>query len=157
MNDLRHPATGNYPHPQQLQNQQHQQRDTLRRGRSLLAREEGDVSESGLNIFRRAQTLRRKKSAAAAAAAPPPPPPKKNRGCWKGPGPGGPWMTFCLIITFWMPNFLLSACGALWQHLERQFHHSCLPTFPPRVIRYQHSGAAASMAGEDWPRLSHPG
>ncbi|TFK24293.1 chitin synthase [Coprinopsis marcescibilis] len=105
-------TTGNYPHHHQ--NAQSQQ-DTLRRGRSLLAREEGDVSESGLNIFRRAQTLRRKRAAAAAAAAAPTPPadaPKKQqRGCWKGPGPGGPWMTYCIIITFWMPGFLLNACG----------------------------------------------
>ncbi|RXW24535.1 hypothetical protein EST38_g1315 [Candolleomyces aberdarensis] len=99
-------TTGNYPHAQQ--------RDTLRRGRSLLAREEGDVNESGLALFRRAQTLRRKKSAAAAAAAAQPPQahaPKKKRCCWNGPGPGGPWMTYCLIITFWMPNFVLRACG----------------------------------------------
>ncbi|KAF6754184.1 chitin synthase [Ephemerocybe angulata] len=105
-------TTGNYPHPQQQQ----QQRDSLRRGRSLLAREEGDVHESGLNIFRRAQTLRRKKSAAAAAAAAaapsrPPEAAKKSRGCWKGPGPGGPWMTFCVIVTFWMPGFVLKSCG----------------------------------------------
>ncbi|KAG2022600.1 chitin synthase [Coprinopsis cinerea AmutBmut pab1-1] len=106
--------TGNYPHHHQTQ--QHSQRDTLRRGRSLLAREEGDVNESGLNIFRRAQTLRRKK---AAAAAPPPDAPKPKRGCWKGPGPGGPWMTYCLIVTFWMPNFLLSVCGIRTPEAQR--------------------------------------
>ncbi|KAH6911179.1 chitin synthase [Coprinopsis sp. MPI-PUGE-AT-0042] len=108
--------TGNYPHgqppphQQQHQQQQQQNRETLRRGRSLLAREEGDVSESGLNIFRRAQTMRRRRVAPAPAPVPTPEV-KKQRGCWKGPGPGGPWMTFCLIITFWMPGFLLRACG----------------------------------------------
>ncbi|PPQ75362.1 hypothetical protein CVT24_013149 [Panaeolus cyanescens] len=90
-------TTGNYPH--------------LRRGRSLLAREE-DVHESGLALFKRGHTLRRKRQPSTTnPPLPPPPEVKKKRGCWNGPGPGGPWMTYCLIVTCWVPNFLLSSCG----------------------------------------------
>ena len=91
-------ATGNYPQ--------------LRRGRSLLAREE-DVHESGLALFKRGATLRRKRTQPTTNPLPPTPdaPAKKKRGCWKGPGPGGPWMIYCLILTCWIPPFLLRSCG----------------------------------------------
>jgi len=87
-------ATGNYP---------------LRRGQSLLAREE-DIHESGLALFKRGHTMRRKRQPSA-TPAPAPPEPKKKRGCWNGPGPSGPWMIYCLIITMLIPSFLLKSCG----------------------------------------------
>ncbi|TFK42082.1 glycosyltransferase family 2 protein [Crucibulum laeve] len=91
-------STGNYPQ--------------LRRGRSLLAREE-DQHESGLALFKRGATLRRKRPSQTNNSPNPNPQPeiKKKRGCWNGPGPGGPWMTYCLIITCWVPSFLLKSCG----------------------------------------------
>ena len=94
----RHLATGNHP---------------LRRGRSLLAREE-DVHESGLALFKRSHTLRRKRQPSTPATpAASPPDVKKKRGCWTGPGPSGPWMIYCLIITILIPSFLLRSCGEL--------------------------------------------
>lgn len=92
-------ATGNYPQ--------------LRRGRSLLAREE-DVHESGLALFKRGATLRRKRPQSTLTPAPNQPPEiKKNRGCYTGPGPSGPWMMYCWIITAWVPPFLMKTCG-MW-------------------------------------------
>ena len=98
-------ATGNHP---------------LRRGQSLLAREE-DVHESGLALFKRGHTLRRKRQPSAPAT------PtsslrdvKKKRGCWTGPGPSGPWMIYCLIITILVPSFLLNSCGEL---SKRSFYY----------------------------------
>ncbi|KAJ3504799.1 hypothetical protein NLJ89_g7748 [Agrocybe chaxingu] len=88
-------STGNYPQ--------------LRRGRSLLARDE-DVHESGLALFKRGHTLRRKRQPSVSAASTPPEV-KKNRGCWNGPGPSGPWMIYCLFLTIWVPSFVLRSCG----------------------------------------------
>lgn len=91
-------ATGNHP---------------LRRGRSLLAREE-DVHESGLALFKRSHTLRRKRQQSVPATPTSGlPDVKKKRGCWTGPGPSGPWMIYCLIVTILVPSFLLNSCGEL--------------------------------------------
>ncbi|KAJ6617712.1 glycosyltransferase family 2 protein [Mycena sp. CBHHK59/15] len=96
-------TTGNYP-----------QRETLRRGRSLLAREE-DVHESGLALFKRGATLRRKRSSAAAPLNPPPPEAstKRSGGCLGdyAPGPKGPWMLYCYVMTFLVPTPMMRACG----------------------------------------------
>ena len=95
---LHHPATGNHP---------------LRRGRSLLGREE-DVHESGLALFKRGHTMRRKRQQSVPATPTSSvPDAKKKRGCWTGPGPSGPWMIYCLIITILVPSFLLNSCGEL--------------------------------------------
>ncbi|KAF7293023.1 Glycosyltransferase family 2 protein [Mycena indigotica] len=93
-------TTGNYP-----------QRQALRRGRSLLAREE-DVHESGLALFKRGATLRRKRSSAAAPLNPATPPPKQ-RSCLGdyAPGPKGPWMLYCYLITACIPTPLMRTCG----------------------------------------------
>nr|GAT52894.1 glycosyltransferase family 2 protein [Mycena chlorophos] len=93
-------TTGNYP-----------QRQALRRGRSLLAREE-DVHESGLALFKRGATLRRKRSSAAAPLNPPTPAPK-DRSCLGdyAPGPKGPWMLYCYLITACVPIPLMRTCG----------------------------------------------
>ncbi|KAM6498841.1 glycosyltransferase family 2 protein [Amanita muscaria] len=83
----------------------------LRRGRSILARDQ-DVQESGLAIFKKSATLRRKRARPSESSLPSVAmAEKENRGCWKGPGPGGPWMMYCYIITIWVPSFVLQACG----------------------------------------------
>ncbi|KAJ7870902.1 glycosyltransferase family 2 protein [Mycena olivaceomarginata] len=95
-------TTGNYP-----------QREALRRGRSLLAREE-DVHESGLSLFTRGATLRRKRSSAAAPLNPTPDAPKRKSGGCLGDyvvGPKGPWMLYCYLITFLVPTPLMRTCG----------------------------------------------
>ncbi|KAG6885142.1 hypothetical protein C0993_005505 [Termitomyces sp. T159_Od127] len=91
-------TTGNYP------------REHLRRGRSLLGREE-DQHESGLALFKRSATLRRKRPSGLTPIPSNTPDVPKKRGCWRGPGPGGPWMTYCLIITFLVPPAFMRACG----------------------------------------------
>ncbi|PFH46394.1 glycosyltransferase family 2 protein [Amanita thiersii Skay4041] len=82
----------------------------LRRGRSLLARDQ-DVHESGLALFKKGTLRRRRLQQQSISSLPSQPPEKKKRGCWNGPGPGGPWMMYCYIVTIWIPPFVLSACG----------------------------------------------
>ncbi|KZT51785.1 glycosyltransferase family 2 protein [Calocera cornea HHB12733] len=97
--------TGNYPHV-----------PGLRRGKSLLAREE-DVQESGLALFKRnATTLRRKRqpqTSRVAAASPIQQEKSTKPGFWDGiaPGPKDGWMIYCWILTCFVPGPLLSACG----------------------------------------------
>ncbi|KAG6819473.1 hypothetical protein H0H93_011514, partial [Arthromyces matolae] len=91
-------STGNYP------------REPLRRGHSLLGREE-DQHESGLALFKRGATLRRKRQSGLTPIPSNVPDVPKKRGCWRGPGPGGPWMTYCFIITIFVPPALMKACG----------------------------------------------
>jgi len=92
-------TTGNYP-----------QREPLTRGRSFLARDE-DVQESGLSIFKRG-TMRRKRPQSAVT-----PTPvgdfKGKRSCLNdiAPGPIGPWMLYCYLLTCYIPAFLLRSCG----------------------------------------------
>ncbi|KAI0082135.1 hypothetical protein K474DRAFT_1703153 [Panus rudis PR-1116 ss-1] len=92
--DLMPSATGNHPQPA-----------NLRRGRSLLGREE-DVHESGLALFKRG-TLRRKKTASSSAE------PKAKKGCLDniGPGPKDAWFIYCYILTCFVPPVLLRTCG----------------------------------------------
>lgn len=89
-------ATGNLP-----------QTDQLRRGRSLLAREE-DVHESGLSQFKRGTTLRRKRSSPQRPASD-----DAACGCLGniGPGPKNAWFIYCYIITIWAPAWLLNLFG----------------------------------------------
>ena len=93
-------ATGNYP--------QNRGGD-LRRGRSLLGREE-DVHESGLSLFKRA-TLRRKRPDPAEAE--PPKPKRLTGGACLGdiPGPVGPWMIYCWLLTAWIPTPAMRVFG----------------------------------------------
>ncbi|KAG8752227.1 Chitin synthase, class 3 [Serendipita sp. 396] len=88
-------STGN--HPSQA---------PLRRGKSLLNRD-NDIAESGLAQFKRATTLRRKKQTAA------PSPPESKSSFWDhiGPGPKDAWMIYCWLLTCCVPPFLLSSCG----------------------------------------------
>ena len=94
-------ATGNIP-------------QGLRRGKSLLGREE-DVHESGLALIKRGATLRRKRPAAVV----PLPPLEKKPGGLLGdtPGPRDCWMYYCYILTCCIPPFLFSLFGA---HASRQ-------------------------------------
>ncbi|KAI0274964.1 glycosyltransferase family 2 protein [Gloeopeniophorella convolvens] len=83
------------------------QRGPLRRGRSLLGREE-DVHESGLALFKRGATLRRKRP----SPAEPEPQLERRRGCLGNiPGPHDGWVTYCYLITACVPPFLLRSCG----------------------------------------------
>ncbi|EPQ60084.1 hypothetical protein GLOTRDRAFT_108791 [Gloeophyllum trabeum ATCC 11539] len=92
-------TTGNAPMPPQL-----------RRGKSLLERDQEDVPESGLALFRRGGTLRRRKSQSGAAAVPGP---KKRSGCFDniGPGPKDSFFIYSYIITCFVPPIFLRACG----------------------------------------------
>ncbi|THH30224.1 hypothetical protein EUX98_g3956 [Antrodiella citrinella] len=92
-------STGNAP-----------QRGALRRGRSVLDREE-DQHESGLALFKRGATLRRRKSQSAVNSDPPPKP--KSRGCLGdiGPGPKDAWFIYCYVLTCFIPPLLLRVCG----------------------------------------------
>lgn len=90
----------------------------LRRGRSLLARDE-DVQETRLNMFSRGATLRRKKhvpavsATASNAAGPGGDAPPVKKGLFKNiaPGPVNAWMIYCWFLTICVPPFLLRACG----------------------------------------------
>ncbi|KAH7915734.1 glycosyltransferase family 2 protein [Hygrophoropsis aurantiaca] len=98
--DVQPSTTGNYP-----------QREKLRRGKSLLAREE-DVHESGLALFKRGATLRRKRPQSTQAPAPVTVPDKS--GSWLdgiGPGPKNAWFIYCYLITCCIPPFLFRICG----------------------------------------------
>lgn len=98
--------TGNVPH------------SGLKRGRSLLARDE-DVQESGLMLFKKsANTLRRRKPNTTGAtpsnqAGPGADIPTSNGGIFKNiaPGPINAWMVYCWLLTCCLPPFLLRQCG----------------------------------------------
>ncbi|KAI0931177.1 hypothetical protein AcW1_001351 [Taiwanofungus camphoratus] len=87
-------STGNVP-----------QRAPLRRGKSLLGREEDTVNESGLALFKRA-TTRRKKTPVPVAT-------EKTRSCLDniGPGPKDPFFIYSYVITFLVPPPLLTLLG----------------------------------------------
>src|SRR6267142_1639136 len=88
-------ATGNAPN-----------RAPLRRGQSLLGREE-DVHESGLALFKRG-TLRKKRQSPTDTdeAA------ERRRHCLGNiPGPHDGWVMYCYLLTICVPPFLLRSCG----------------------------------------------
>ncbi|KAG8904836.1 Chitin synthase, class 3 [Tulasnella sp. 403] len=90
-------STGNVPQPQ-----------ALRRGKSLLAREE-DSQDSPMSLFKRGTTLRRKRDAPSPVESEHP---KQSRGCFKSiPGPHDPWVFYCYAITACFPPMLLSLVG----------------------------------------------
>jgi hypothetical protein len=127
------PATGNYP----------QQRE-LRRGRSLLGREE-DVHESGLALFKRGATLRRKKAQQTSASAVNTPiPDKHSQGCCGNiaPGPKNGWMIYCYLLTCCIPGFVFRSCGA---PLIRACPLICVSCH----FRYSKPRTAASLAREN--------
>lgn len=81
----------------------------LRRGKSILAREEGEGTETGLSMFKRGATLRkstRKSSTAHAGGAA-----EKHRAAAAKKQPLGPWMIFCLTLTLCCPSPVLKCFG----------------------------------------------
>ncbi|KAJ7773361.1 glycosyltransferase family 2 protein [Mycena metata] len=89
--------------------------NNLRRGKSILGREpdlELDTRESGLAIFKRAATLRRKRRDLEAVPLNPTAP-LKRPGCLGDyvPGPKGPWMLYCYLLTCFIPVSAMKACG----------------------------------------------
>ncbi|SJL02973.1 related to Chitin synthase 5 [Armillaria ostoyae] len=93
-------TTGNYPQA------------NLRRGKSILGRDE-DVHESGLSLFKRGTTLRRKRQVTSPSQSPMLPQEKKKSGCLGdfAPGPKGPWMVYCYLLTCYIPTPLMRGCG----------------------------------------------
>ena len=135
-------ATGNIP-----------QRDTgVRRGRSLLARDQ-DIHESGLALFKRGATLRRKREqvpSTPTTATAVDPTKQNKRGCYNGAGPGGPWMTYCTILTACFPPFLLDSCGmSCCQAFTLTSDHLLLP-------RPSESRTTESMEREDGAHQPYP-
>ncbi|KAJ7158659.1 glycosyltransferase family 2 protein [Mycena filopes] len=89
----------------------------LKRGKSILGREQDSesdsgVRESGLAIFKRATTLRRKRRAYDTVPLNPAAPVKAT-GCLGdyAPGPKGPWMLYCYVLTCFIPISMMKACG----------------------------------------------
>ena len=112
----------------------------LRRGKSLLGREE-DVQEPKSNLFSRGgATLRRKRHPNAApptasnAAGPGADPTTTKRGIFKNiaPGPVDAWMVYCWFITICIPPFLLRSCGQSFLSIfRRNLALCCLPLTCP--------------------------
>lgn len=91
-------------------------RPGLRRGKSILAREEGMANESGLSFLKRGATLRRNKHKKEhmGATLDEVKAQKKLQSKTVPEGekaPLGPWMIYCYVVTFFMPGVLLKAVG----------------------------------------------
>lgn len=162
-------ATGNVP-----------ARIPLRRGKSILAREEDEVRESGLSLFKRGGTLRRKPaddddaparaglvarqgSTAARKQAELDKAPE-DRGFWGGiaPGPVDGWMIYCFLITCWVPIFIMKyvfgGCRFLSRLLAPRDYPLTLLLVPRRfpLLRQAHPRGTACVAREDWSPHHHP-
>ncbi|KAJ7707611.1 chitin synthase-domain-containing protein [Mycena rosella] len=84
----------------------------VRRVKSILGREQdSELRESGLALFKRAATLRRKPRALDTVPLNPSVP--KREGCLGdyAPGPKGPWMLYCYLLTWFVPVSAMKACG----------------------------------------------
>lgn len=95
-------------------------RPNLRRGKSVLAREEGMAQESGLSMFKRGQTLRRANNskqsggagvANAIRALPGGAHEQRHRAKAQQRQHIGPWMLYCRILTVCCPSPLLKCFG----------------------------------------------
>lgn len=87
------------------------QRAPLRRGKSLLGRDQ-DIAESGLALFKRSATLRRRQSKATLQSDVDGDR-HNDRSCLPDiPGPKDPWMIYCYVLTICIPGFLLKTFGA---------------------------------------------
>lgn len=131
--------TGNYPQASP---------SGLRRGKSLLGRDE-DVQESGLALFKRGgATLRRKRPVSAStpsnANGPGAEPAGQKKGCFKNiaPGPVDGWMIYCWFLTACVPPFLLKTCGSS-RRLASTFR--CI-TSHHLPVRHPNSRATTRMA-----------
>ncbi|KDN45587.1 glycosyltransferase family 2 protein [Tilletiaria anomala UBC 951] len=80
----------------------------LRRGKSILGRDEDQV-ESAINVLKRGVSLRRSKSQGDKREVP------RDLGDYKqssiAPGPVGPWMIYCYILTICCPSPFLKCFG----------------------------------------------
>lgn len=81
----------------------------LKRGKSILAREEGMAHETGLSMLQRGATLRKLSRQAS---------PSEDRRTLQRlvknkNEPIGPWMMYCYVITFCCPSPLLKCFGTL--------------------------------------------
>ncbi|GAA5852682.1 hypothetical protein JCM8547_002588 [Rhodosporidiobolus lusitaniae] len=82
---------------------------TLRRGKSILAREEGMANETGLSMFKRGGTLRRPKKGGMQAL--PGGAYEKGRKAKAQKQPLGAWMIYCKVVTACFPAPLLRCFG----------------------------------------------
>lgn len=80
----------------------------LKRGKSLLAREEGMAHETGLSILKRGATMRR----LTKTSSTPDDRKSPSRLVKSKKEPIGPWMMYCYVITFCCPSPLLKCFGA---------------------------------------------
>ncbi len=80
----------------------------LRRGKSILGRDEDQV-ESAINVLKRGVSLKRSKSQAGKREVP------RDLGDYKqssiAPGPVGPWMIYCYVLTICCPSPFLRCFG----------------------------------------------
>lgn len=87
-------------------------RPNLRRGKSILAREEGMANDSGLNFLKRGATLRRKMSAKhqdSSTAEELLKGKKDSKTVAKAPLSW--WMIYCYVVTFFLPGVFLAKLG----------------------------------------------
>ncbi|BGP14711.1 hypothetical protein JCM10213_006208 [Rhodosporidiobolus nylandii] len=82
---------------------------TLRRGKSILAREEGMANETGLSMFKRGGTLRRPRKDGAQVL--PGGAYERSRKAKQKKEPLGAWMIYCKIVTACLPAPLLACFG----------------------------------------------
>lgn len=116
MSTISRPVRNSAPRPRQIPDQHFvatgnvPQKGGLRRGKSLLGREE-DQHESGLALFKRGATLHRRKK--ASSPSPAVATSTQSRGCLDniGPGPKDGWFIYFYLLTCLVPGFLLRACG----------------------------------------------
>ncbi|KAI6136128.1 glycosyltransferase family 2 protein [Pisolithus sp. B1] len=106
--DVQPSSTGNYP------------REKLRRGKSLLGREQ-DVRETGLAAFKRGATLRRRRPTSTQSSVPLNPTDNTSHSCLDrmGPGPKNCWFIYCYVLTCWIPGFMFRVCGIRTPEQER--------------------------------------
>ena len=86
-------------------------RPNLRRGKSVLAREEGMANESGLNFLKRGATLRRKRIRDQDSPANGELTNHKSRQQGTEKAPLGAWMIYCYIVTCLLPGIFLKKMG----------------------------------------------
>lgn len=87
---------------------------TVRRGKSILAREEGMANETGLSIFKRGGTLRRpglNRAQSSQGSVLPGGGSEKLRRKRKQKQPISAWMMFCLVVTACCPSPILKCVG----------------------------------------------
>lgn len=109
--------------PRAPQPQQPARNPALRRGKSILGRDEENV-ESGIHFLKRGKSMRSsgptmdaakyaKKNNGGPAAGEPPPEKPIRQGCFDNiaPGPVGPWMIYCYLLTICVPSGCLKLLG----------------------------------------------